>query len=199
MMKLLKYFVLTSIILILLSQIAIAANAIADNKFELLTSEDIRKLNEIYVFIEKGNVSPSKEVVAKFYEEEKDLLGRLTSVYTAAEEGDFDVVKGFIEAGGNVNYPPYLVRQEPFVIYAIGKNDLEMVKYLVEKGADINYFVYMNRFMHKYLLDLRNLYIREDVFTPLLLAVAIAYHYQSLDIAEYLHSKGAKFPVEIGK
>jgi ankyrin repeat protein len=72
----------------------------------------------------------------------------------------------------------------PFIFYAVEKNNIEMVKYLVEKGADVNYLHYVNR---------------NDVFSPLSMALRVAFLHQSSDVIDYLRSKGAKLPNELMK
>jgi len=167
-MKLLKYTALTFIILLLTSKVTVAAQ---DTSL-IFTQEEIKLLNDAYDEAQKGNI----EAVEKFFDEENDLLEKLRYLFIAANQGNFDAVREFIESGGNVNIPPPRNEQMQFIFYAIEKNNLEMVMYLVEKGANVNHVRYMDNY----------------IMSPLSIALRVASGAQSLDIIDYLRSKGAK-------
>ena len=173
-MKLFKCIIFTFFVFFLLSQAVVAAQ----EPSLALNQDEIKTLNEAYEELQKENI----EAVRKLFDEERDLIEKLSRLFIAANQGNFDAVKEFIESGGNVNIFPTNGSQMSFLLYAITKNDLEMVKYLAEKGADVNHLHHVNR---------------NDIITPLSMALRIAGFSQSFDIIDYLRAQGAKMPKEI--
>ena|GEM_PF-6785246 len=173
-MKMLKCTILTTFLLFSLSQATVAAQ----EPFLVFNQDEIESLNEAYEELQKGNI----EAIRKFFDEERDLLNKLQHLFITANQGNFEAVKDFIESGGNVNIFPTNAHQMPFLFYAITKNDLETVKYLVERGANVNYVHQVNR---------------NEIISPLSMALRIASLNQSLEVMDYLRLKGAKLPKEI--
>ena len=149
----------------------------ADEPSLVFTQEEIKVLNDAFDEAQKGNIT----AVDKFFDEEKDLLEKLRYLFIAANQGNFNAVKEFIESGGNVNIPPPRNELMQFIFYAVEKNDLDMVMYLIERGANVNHMRYMSN----------------EIVSPLSFALRVASLHQSLEVIDYLRSKGAKLPKEI--
>ena len=72
-----------------------------------------------------------------FYVSIAVLLNSCSTIYSAAQDGNLEKVKNFVEKGKNINDPKNFSGTTPLSA-AANHGHLEVVKYLVSNGADVN-------------------------------------------------------------
>ena len=128
-----------------------------------------------------SNLSFTKEDIVKyknasndinnFLKNNEDIRKKYDNLLLQSGKGNFEVVKHYLDNGGIINLD--------FIVHTIERNNLEGLKYLID------------------FVDGNEVIINIDVYNNgnsfLDLALARARMYKSLDIVDYLRSKGARF------
>ena len=138
----------------------------------LFTPVEIDKLNNA---VKATNEARDEEIISDFFREEKEIKLKLDYIYTQSKNGNFAIVKEYIDAGGDANFS---IVPSTFLLDAVQNNNFEAVKFLVENGA------YVNQRLH-------------GGGSILSLSLILAAGHESFEILDYLRSKGAKFPKDL--
>ncbi|TAL36627.1 MAG: hypothetical protein EPN93_07325 [Spirochaetes bacterium] len=112
-------------------------NAIQKEKEAIAKRQAEKEVQEFYALIEMGDVQKVKTASQKFKDLAMKNQNGETPLYIAAEYGQLDIAKFFLERGANVNDVSTEERSTPLHVAAT-RDHAEMVDFLLGKGASID-------------------------------------------------------------
>lgn len=159
--------------------------------------------------VDSNNLAETRRLLGEHPELLRTDFGGYTPLHAAAADGHLDLVKLFVELGGDVNAEEDFGTRGTPLEYCLKNDDPDLVGYLLEHGADPNHgrtvfraltgdkknSLAMVQLLEKHGVDLHRVFenelsLKREPMNALSMAIALG----KQDAVDYLRSKGVTLP-----